>query len=647
MNKALITLRTGSKVLHKGKVWLIESAEDFQRVLAQRLSDGRRDFLPIIELEAPVVAAETDVEAKQTSLKRHKPEFTKDSKLDLEPDLQVHMKLYQALVAVLKVPPGLRRESIRKLAVEFSISEPTVYRKIKAVEQNTTADSLHRAVRSDKRGVGSRIGPERLKIVEEVLRAKHFVETPRNIPGCMELVNSALAKSNLEEVSLSLLYKIRNKVTYRDQLLAQGRKKEARDTFRPSVDHLPNNDFPLGTVQVDHTPCQICFVDESNRMPIGDAWLTLVIDCFSRMILGFYLSFGGPSTLSTGLALSRALLPKDTLLRRMDIKGEWPCWGFPDVILVDNANELNGYMMQSARENYRFTIRNRPIGFPQFGGHVESAFKTFMDEIKTIPGTKFSNPTERAEYDSEGRSEMTLKEFEWYFTEFLVNDYHLSEHRGEGMDRRTPLQRWNAGIFEGDVFPPIGLPDIPTDARALQISLMPVEWRVINKATISIFDETYYSGALATMGDIVDPRKATEDRKFEVRYDPRDISKIWVKDPVEDSYIEATFSDLRKPSISLWEHKAQKRALGRPADEFKQQRWESKERREEFKQQSKKLTKQARRDAERAKRDAAEAITKPTAPKKPSAPTSTFVSRRTNEEIRAEMRKRLELRGDE
>jgi putative transposase len=65
----------------------------------------------------------------------------------------------------------------------------------------------------------------------------------------------------------------------------------------------------------------------------------------------------------------------------------------------------------------------------------------------------YSNPQERAGRESESIAEMTLDEFDQYFCEYLVNDYHLKEHDGEGMKRRAPIQRWNDGIFRGDVMP--------------------------------------------------------------------------------------------------------------------------------------------------------------------------------------------------
>ncbi|WP_341648264.1 hypothetical protein [Thauera humireducens] len=168
--------------------------------------------------------------------------------------------------------------------------------------------------------------------------------------------------------------------------------------------------------------------------------------------------------------MAHSFYPKEKYLQRLKIKGEWPCWGFPDVILVDNAADLNGKMMHGARKRYSFTLRDRPIDGPNFGGHIESAFKTFMHEFKSIDGTTFSNPRERAEYDSEGNAILTLNEFEQYFAEFIVNHYHLDRHTGKGMNNSVPLTKFRRGIFEGDKFPPTGLPPIPQDELALRIS---------------------------------------------------------------------------------------------------------------------------------------------------------------------------------
>lgn len=629
-----VTLREGALVSHRGVNWRIQHVPDFERVLATRVGDGRLDFLAITELQPPVdspplaadstsptelaesaderVSTSTSESAISNQLKKRKVrQLPAQSELtDKERQAREAAVLeFQELLKILRVPRSERREMIGALCKQFKYNQATAYRRLKIAETEGTADALLRAVRSD---LGNhRLSEDVRKTIDEHLNKYRFVPTPKTLPDILELINGKCRQEGWDEISLSTLRMFEQKTTLKDKLELQGRKKKATDAFRPKAGHLPYNDYPLSIIQVDHTPIQICLVDEEDRQPIGDAWLTLVIDTYSRMVLGFYLTFDPPSTLSTGLALAHAFLPKEEYLRSQGVSGEWPCWGFPDVILVDNAAELNGQMMHGARRRYRFTLRDRPVDAPNFGGHVESAFRTFMYEFKSVPGTKFSNPVERGEYDSEGRAIFTINEFEAFFTEFLVNDYHLREHSGAGMDGTVPLLKWKKGVFEGDIMPPTGLPDRPSDPTALRISLMPFKRRTVRNGTIQMLDEEYHSGALTLIGDGVDLTKPLHDRLFEVRYDPRNISRVWLYYESNDSYIEVPFADLRKGPISLWERDARKRRLGKPAEQFKDQRYESHLRREEMKATAGKKTKQQRLEQEKARRRAQGALVQP------------------------------------
>lgn len=50
-----------------------------------------------------------------------------------------------------------------------------------------------------------------------------------------------------------------------------------------------------------------------------------------------------------------------------------------------------------------------------------------------------------------------------------------------------------------------------------------------------------------------------ESRKFTLKYDPRDLSRIFVL--TEVGVIEARPADLTRPAITYWEHRAARRAL--------------------------------------------------------------------------------------
>lgn len=619
----VISCKEDQTVSCGGVNWRILHVEDFDRVLAARVSDGRHDFLRITDLRPPIPPAESE----EGLVFRRVRVFGHDSKpvrkrattksyipkKDRSPETL--REEFQFALKVLEVPRNERRALVQEMAKRFGYNVPSAFRRIAIVRTHGTPEALAHAVRED---LGRRrLKPQVIEIVRQKLAKHRYIPTPKTLPRILDLINGECREKGLPEISLPTLQSFERETTFKQKLEAQGRKKKVKDLFRPKIDHLPNNDYPLAIIQVDHTPIQICLVDEEDRMPIGDPWLTLVIDTYSRMVLGFFLTFDAPSTLSTGMALAHAFLPKEDYLRSQGIDGEWPCWGFPDIIIVDNAAELNGQMMHGARRMYRFTLRDRPVGAPNFGGHVESAFKTFMYEFKSVPGAKFSNPIERGEYDSDGRAIFTIAEFESFFTEFLVNDYHLREHGGHGMNKSVPLLKWKQGILEGDKMPPTGIPDRPADPLSLRISLMPFEMRVVEKGTVRLHGRRYHSSHLVLIGDKVDPLRSREKRQFEVRYDPRNLSVIWLYDEDANKYVELDSLDLDVRPISLWEDRAIRRRRANVAGQFGDQRYDSLLKREDMKESAAKKTKQKRLEAEKARQRAKKAIVQPPPPRNP------------------------------
>ena len=656
--KGVVNLKVGSAVSWKGENWIILEPDRHERVLARKASNDYREFLPVSEVgralapktpdlipqagdssgvaeETPEGKPPTPVPDERTGRWRRRlagravkllpsnPKQTNEQTVVVDRTT----KHFQEVCAVLQLPKGSseRAAATITLATAHGYSVATAYRNMAIVEEFGTADALQRSHRSDRGLI--RLTKEQWKIVNQNLDDYRFVPEYQSIESVLVFVNGDLKAANQKPISLRTLYNAEKRVRTRQQkLIDQGRKEQARNEFGSRAGKLPDADFPLALVQIDHTTVQIIFVDEDERKPLADAWLTLVIDCFSRMVLGYYLTFEEPTAMAGGIALARSFLPKGEHLKKMGVTGDWPCWGFPTVIVADNAADLNGYLMRSASRNIRFDIRNRPVDRPNFGGHVESAFRTFMTHQRSVKGTKFSNPTQRGEYDSKEKSSMTLAEFDEMFTEFLVNDYHLKEHEGEGMKRRCPLQRWDAGIYEGDVFPPRGLPDIPEDSEAVFISMLPFEYRVVQNLIVEIFNERYYSKELGKLSQKADRSRPLEERRHEIRYDPRNIAVIWVKNPATGKYSRAEIQNVNWTFRSLWECNEIRARWGKPATAYSDERYASKKRQEVMKRASEGKTqeaKKARRKAEQGKRNLGEAVARPrkaTAPEKPTNP---------------------------
>ena len=93
-------------------------------------------------------------------------------------------------------------------------------------------------------------------------------------------------------------------------------------------------------VQMDHSPANVMLVDSLHRNALGRPWVTLLIDVWSRCILGFYVSFGDPSIFRCGRAVANALLPKKPLLTGLQMTEDYPMHGFFKRLHADFASAL-------------------------------------------------------------------------------------------------------------------------------------------------------------------------------------------------------------------------------------------------------------------------------------------------------------------
>ena len=101
----------------------------------------------------------------------------------------------------------------------------------------------------------------------------------------------------------------------------------------------------------------------------------------------------------------------------------------------------------------------------------------------------------------------------------------------------TPNERYAALVAVAGYVPvPLG----PRD----YIELLPVTWRVVNSYGIKIARRTYDSAALnpyRRQSSGVAARRGL----WEIRYDPYDISRIWVRNHHGQGFLEATWTHLR------------------------------------------------------------------------------------------------------
>src|SRR5258708_7371827 len=96
----------------------------------------------------------------------------------------------------------------------------------------------------------------------------------------------------------------------------------------------------------DYCLLKVFIVDEATRSEPSRLWLTLLIDAYSRSVLGITLTYEGPCIDSIQDALLNAIWPK-TWPTELGIEGEWPCYGIPLQLSLDNAWNNHSHSLES------------------------------------------------------------------------------------------------------------------------------------------------------------------------------------------------------------------------------------------------------------------------------------------------------------
>lgn len=328
-------------------------------------------------------------------------------------------------------------------------------------------------------------------------------------------------------------------------------RKAARDRFGPATGSL-TAPWPLALVQIDHTLVDVIAVDSVTRQPIQRPWLTIAIDVHSRCVAGFHLALEPPSATSVALCIAHAVLPKAGWLMARGVAGDWPVQGLIERLHLDNAKEFHSEALKRGCEQYGIAVDYRPVRTPHYGGHIERLIGTMMGKVHLLPGTTFSDVRAKGDWKPEDTAALTLDEIERWLAHAIVGVYHHDLHRGIGT---TPVAAWERGILGDGQISGRGMPTAIDDPRRFLIDFLPMERRLVRREGVFLHSIGYWADVLRTW--------IGERERMIVRYDPRDLSRVHLLAP-DGRYYDLSYRDLRRPAISLWEHRL---ALTRLRDE--------------------------------------------------------------------------------
>ncbi len=292
----------------------------------------------------------------------------------------------------------------------------------------------------------------------------------------------------------------------------------------------------------------VVLVSEYDRQVIGRPSLTIALDVATRCVLSFYVGMERPGAATVGLLLTRAALPKSPWLAKIEADAEWPMSGIPSVLHLDNAAEFKSRALRSGCPEYGIHLMYRPVGRPHFGGHIERLNRTLMERVRGLPGATGSSPKGRKARESEKTASLTLREFEQWLAVEIARRYHVP-HRG--LLGATPADTWRmlARSLDSRQLP------ASSDAELrFVIRFLPVVQRKIQADGLTLFHARYWHPIFVAWRQT---RQAVT-----VRYHPEDLSRVFVT-AGSGNYLEVRYADMRRPAISLFEHRQRCMPLGR------------------------------------------------------------------------------------
>ena len=200
-------------------------------------------------------------------------------------------------------------------------------------------------------------------------------------------------------------------------------------------------DWPLEIVQIDHTQADVLIVDRFTRKVIGRPWLSVAIDLATHGP-GLLHRHGAARCWHRG-APGQSHRPAQGGLAGSPGAADRLADGRPAATAApDNAAEFRSRALRPGCAQYGIELDHRPVGRPNYGGHIERMNRTLMQRLKGLPGATGNSPRGRK---AQARTTpcLTLEEFERWLALEVGERYHHSEHRG--LFRSTPSRhgsRW-------------------------------------------------------------------------------------------------------------------------------------------------------------------------------------------------------------
>ena len=295
-----ISLQLGEEVCFDNRSGYITNYVDMESVMVRDKVSGKLERVLIDNILAP-----------QSSSNK-----LPDNDLSLIPDESWQLAQDRLnIIEPLLVMDKRTRQDVQQRADKFAKHPNTLYQWIRAYEDFGNLRSLMNKSRKDS---GSkRLNTEIEEIINSCIHEHYLTRERKSIAYVHRKIVSTCHERQIDPPHQNTIRNRINSISERHKVKKRHGGIISSNKFAPVQGKTPGAETPFAMYQMDHTPMDVIVVDEDDRHAVGRPTLTMIIDVFSRMVAGFYISFEPPSALAAGMCMAHALLPKQNGLENL------------------------------------------------------------------------------------------------------------------------------------------------------------------------------------------------------------------------------------------------------------------------------------------------------------------------------------------
>ncbi|WP_119700249.1 Mu transposase C-terminal domain-containing protein [Rhodococcus ruber] len=376
-------------------------------------------------------------------------------------------------------------------------------------------------------------------------------------------------------------------------VLAQGRHTFGSALTRRSAAHRPDKVYTPATaarpgelVHLDTTPIDVMAVMDNGV--IGRAELVLAVDIATRTIGAGVLRPVGAKAVDAALMLARMSVPEPmrpgwdhalalaasripyrrlvTLDARMAMAAAKPVI-VPDTVVIDHGKVFMSEVFARAADTLGISVQPAHVLTPTDKAIVERTFSSintlFCQHVSGYTGRDVT----RRGTDVDERAVWSLADLQELFDEWVLAGWQTRPH--EGLRHPfTPTENASPNDVYAALIAAAGYVPVTLTGEDY-IELLPAQWRAIGDAGVQIDYRTYNSSELRGFAG-ESSGIVTKGGRWEVHYDPYDVSRVWVRNHRGRGWITVPWTHrniVRQPFADFTWRAARKLAAQRGVDD--------------------------------------------------------------------------------